>query len=783
MKRPAERVRGRPELAGVVREEAAPSIAPRPVFAQLRPVPARVEPALEDAVRVLARVAARAAPLAKLGARLPRVVEPPRVTPPSLLARVRERTLRPVVRPGAAAPTNLKLEHAEVVRKARVRRRRVPRVRISIIPRRAPRRRGAAEGSVRVYYEPRGLMTLRVAGEGGPHRPGRFAREVGGAARTGEGVGVGVGPSAAAERASRRARRAESRLSDTKRRAGWIRRAALHERLARGVGVLERLGTARRAGGEGSRGRARGFARRAAVVRARPGPAPVPARERRRPARRRAARVSSVPRPEPEPRGVLRVRTHLLGVRTGVRVRHEHVERRPPAGVQRVSVRAVEQKRLDDLRAVRASRRRGAVQRRPQIVVLATSRRGGADGEEVARRLDRAAQRRHHKGREALPRREPLTDGRSDGLGDEPVAEAGEKRADDRRRGARAGEETGAEGKSETNEREGRRGEGERAKGEKGGRSARAEGRSRGPSNVGIGKKRRAEKTGKRPRAAHGRSGKRRGVVAPRVGPRGGWVGSSRRSAGRARTSRRRGRRGCARARRAIARRRDRRSRRRLRWGSSRATWSPSRRAVDPPRYPAAYEHGGGVTTQRSLLPVSRTSGRGGGGRSARGRAAGTGGRGIPSAPEAGGAIGGRRRAPTALAGARRRARSAGARAPWGVEIGRPVRRREKALPTWRTNSRRPRARETRHDRRAGASPASERVAGGVSPRPGGDRGGRDRGRRDVARRPERRGPNRDARALARSSPLCPSIFPAESARAREARDADAIERLERGRS
>ena len=137
--------------------------------------------------------------------------------------------------------------------------------------------------------------------------------------------------------------------------------------------------------------------------------------------------------------------------------------------------------------------------------------------------------------------------------------------------------------------------------------------------------------------------------MASRVGPRGGWVGSSRRSAGHARTSRRRGRRGCARARRAIARRRDRRSRRRLRWGSSRATWSPSRRAVDPPRYPAAYEHGGGVTTQRSLLPVSRTSGRGGG-RSARGRAAGTGG---ARDPERAGGGRGERRTPEGADGAR----------------------------------------------------------------------------------------------------------------------------------
>ena len=103
-----------------MREEARSSFASRPVFAQLRSVPARVQPTLEDAVRVFARVAARTRPFAELGTRRASVVEPARVSATRLLARVRVRTLRPVVRARARTPTHFELEHAEIVAQTRL---------------------------------------------------------------------------------------------------------------------------------------------------------------------------------------------------------------------------------------------------------------------------------------------------------------------------------------------------------------------------------------------------------------------------------------------------------------------------------------------------------------------------------------------------------------------------------------------------------------------------------------------------------------------------------------
>ena len=111
----AERVRGRPQLVRRVREEARPSAAARAILAQLRAVSAWVQPALEHAVRQLARVPARARALAEVGTRRAAVVETARVSPTRLLAGVRVRTLRPVVRARARTPTHLELEHAEVV--------------------------------------------------------------------------------------------------------------------------------------------------------------------------------------------------------------------------------------------------------------------------------------------------------------------------------------------------------------------------------------------------------------------------------------------------------------------------------------------------------------------------------------------------------------------------------------------------------------------------------------------------------------------------------------------
>ncbi|RYR07320.1 hypothetical protein Ahy_B05g074650 [Arachis hypogaea] len=82
-----------------------------------------MKPALEDAVRVLARVTFLTVSLAEIGTRRPGVVKLPWITTASLLARMSVRTLRPVVRPPARASPHFELVHAELVTRVRVNRR------------------------------------------------------------------------------------------------------------------------------------------------------------------------------------------------------------------------------------------------------------------------------------------------------------------------------------------------------------------------------------------------------------------------------------------------------------------------------------------------------------------------------------------------------------------------------------------------------------------------------------------------------------------------------------
>mmetsp|Transcript_11678 Transcript_11678/g.30212 ORF Transcript_11678/g.30212 Transcript_11678/m.30212 type:complete len:425 (+) Transcript_11678:221-1495(+) len=110
----ARGVGGTPELALVVREEAHEPLAAVQVRAHLGAVAARGEPALKDAVRVLARVAPLAGALPVVRARHRRVPRGPRVPSPGLLARVRERALCPVVRARSWASAHFELVHPEV---------------------------------------------------------------------------------------------------------------------------------------------------------------------------------------------------------------------------------------------------------------------------------------------------------------------------------------------------------------------------------------------------------------------------------------------------------------------------------------------------------------------------------------------------------------------------------------------------------------------------------------------------------------------------------------------
>nr|ACL54192.1 unknown [Zea mays] len=109
------RGREHPQLVRGVREEADAAAAGRAVLAGLGAVARRVEPALEDAVREVAGVAAPAPALAEVRAGGARVVVPARVAPPRLLPRVREGALGPVVAARAGAPPDLELVHAELV--------------------------------------------------------------------------------------------------------------------------------------------------------------------------------------------------------------------------------------------------------------------------------------------------------------------------------------------------------------------------------------------------------------------------------------------------------------------------------------------------------------------------------------------------------------------------------------------------------------------------------------------------------------------------------------------
>ena len=103
-------------------EEAHAPEAVGPVLARLGSVPGRVEPALEHAVRVLARVALPTVSLAKVGATRTRIVVLPRVTPAGLFTGMGVRTVSPVVRPASCTHPDLELVHAKVIARVRVNR-------------------------------------------------------------------------------------------------------------------------------------------------------------------------------------------------------------------------------------------------------------------------------------------------------------------------------------------------------------------------------------------------------------------------------------------------------------------------------------------------------------------------------------------------------------------------------------------------------------------------------------------------------------------------------------
>lgn len=92
------------------------------VFTSFRTVPTRVEPTLENTVSKAAFVATATitAVAAKLRAYFAGVVKPARVTTTSLFARMRERTVGPIVATAARAPSDLEFVHTKMVSGVRI---------------------------------------------------------------------------------------------------------------------------------------------------------------------------------------------------------------------------------------------------------------------------------------------------------------------------------------------------------------------------------------------------------------------------------------------------------------------------------------------------------------------------------------------------------------------------------------------------------------------------------------------------------------------------------------
>ena len=96
-------------------EETDAAIAVQLVFAEASPVLTGMEPALEYAMRVLARVTVTARAFAELGARNTAIVVFERVTSASVLSGVHEGALCPVVGVRPRARFHLEGVHSEVV--------------------------------------------------------------------------------------------------------------------------------------------------------------------------------------------------------------------------------------------------------------------------------------------------------------------------------------------------------------------------------------------------------------------------------------------------------------------------------------------------------------------------------------------------------------------------------------------------------------------------------------------------------------------------------------------
>lgn len=104
------------ELTRRVSKETNLPLTVLAVFTCLRPVPRRVQPALENSVSKLTAVTAAAAASAIVCTDCAGVVIAARITAPCLFAGMCKRAVGPVVTAAAGAAADLELEHAEVVR-------------------------------------------------------------------------------------------------------------------------------------------------------------------------------------------------------------------------------------------------------------------------------------------------------------------------------------------------------------------------------------------------------------------------------------------------------------------------------------------------------------------------------------------------------------------------------------------------------------------------------------------------------------------------------------------
>lgn len=104
-----------PQLLGRMCKEAHPAPTPLPIFAWLRSVAHRMQPAFKDPVRVFTSFTPSAISLSKFRACCARIAIAPRVSATRFLSWMSKRAFRPVVTAAAHTFADFKIEHSEII--------------------------------------------------------------------------------------------------------------------------------------------------------------------------------------------------------------------------------------------------------------------------------------------------------------------------------------------------------------------------------------------------------------------------------------------------------------------------------------------------------------------------------------------------------------------------------------------------------------------------------------------------------------------------------------------